>query len=161
MSADTPFASFFVADLFFGVEVEKVQEVIGAVELTPVPLAPAVVRGLLNLRGQIVTAIDVRRSLQLGEAPADQRPVNLILRADDGCVSLLVDGVGDVLDVRQDDFVFPPETLRGRPRELIRGAYTLDGRLLLVLDTEKIVNGIAATAAMDEVSTGPWEHGRT
>ena len=93
----------------------------------------------MNLRGRIVTAIDLRRSLQLADRPADQPPINLILRADGGSIGLQVDAVGDVLDVDEDDFEPPPGTLRGRLRELITGAYKLDRDLLLVLNTERIV----------------------
>jgi purine-binding chemotaxis protein CheW len=131
------YVSCFVDDLMVGIKVEDVQEVTSGSELTHVPLAPPVVSGLLNLRGHIVTTIDLRRCLQLGSRPADQRPVHIILRTDEGCVGLLVDQVGDVLDVGDDDFEVPPRTLRGALRELITGAYKLDGRLLLALNTER------------------------
>ena len=134
MAGTQQYSSCFVDDLLVGIKVEAVQEVTSGSELTPVPLAPALVSGLLNLRGQILTAIDLRRCLQLGDRPADQRPVHIILRTDDGCVSLLVDQVGDVLEVNDEDFEVPPRTLRGRLRDLITGAYKLDGRLLLVLN---------------------------
>lgn len=136
MAGTRQYSSCFVDDLLVGIKVEAVQEVTSGSGLTPVPLASALVSGLLNLRGQILTAIDLRRCLQLGDRPPDQRPVHIILRTDDGCVSLLVDRVGDVLEVDDDDFEAPPRTLRGRLRELVAGAYKLDGRLLLVLNTE-------------------------
>ena len=134
------FASFFVADLFFGIEVERVQEVTTEARMTPVPLAPPVVRGLLNLRGQIVPAIDLRRCLQLPECSAKEPPVNLILYNGDSCTSLLVDAVGEVLEVDQETFEPPPVTLRGRPRELIRGAYKLTDRLMHVLDLNEVLH---------------------
>jgi purine-binding chemotaxis protein CheW len=133
------YATCRVGHLLVGVAVEAVQEVTASAELTPVPLAPPVVSGLLNLRGQIVTAIDLRRSLRLADRPADQSPINLILRAEGGSIGLLVDAVGDVLEVHEDDFEAPPATLRGHLRELITGAYKLDHGLLLVLDTERVV----------------------
>ena len=134
------FASFFVADLFFGIEVERVQEVTTEARMTPVPLAPPVVRGLINLRGQIVPAIDLRRCLQLPECSAKEPPVNLILYTGDSCTSLLVDAVGEVLEVDQETFEPPPVTLRGRPRELIRGAYKLTDRLMHVLDLNEVLH---------------------
>jgi purine-binding chemotaxis protein CheW len=137
------FASFFVGDLCFGIDVLNVQEVRAMTVLTRVPLAAGVVAGLLSLRGQIVTAIDLRRCLDLGDRPAGQPPVNVVLRTDDGCVSLLVDRIGEVLDVTEDDFERPPQTLRGPSRDVIRGAYKLDDRLLLALDLEKILMGLA------------------
>ena len=93
MSVEQQFCTFCVDGLFFGVEVLKVQEVIRYQAMTPVPLAPAVVNGLINLRGQIVTAIDLRRALGLSDRPAGSLPMNVVVRTDDGVVSLLVDGL--------------------------------------------------------------------
>jgi purine-binding chemotaxis protein CheW len=131
---------FFVDGYYFGLDVLKVQEIIRYQDMTRVPLAHPVVRGLINLRGQIVTAIDLRRRLELNDRPDDQLPVNVVVHTEEGPVSLLVDEIGDVLEVPERDFERPPETLRGTTRELIRGAYKLDGRLLLILDTECAVN---------------------
>jgi purine-binding chemotaxis protein CheW len=133
-------ATFYLDGQLFGVEVSQVQEVIRYQEMTPVPQAPAVVAGLINLRGQIVTALDLRRRLKLPERAADRLPMNVVVRTDDEAVSLLVDEIGDVLEVAQDAFERPPETLIGEARELIRGAYKLENRLLLVLNMEKIVS---------------------
>jgi len=140
MADSREYTSCLVDDLLVGIPVEAVREVTTGAELTPVPLASPLVGGLLNLRGEIVTAIDLRRCLQVGERPAGQRPVHLILRSDDGCVSLLVDEVGDVLDVADEDIEPAPRTLRGRIRELITGVHKLDGRLLLVLDTDGVLS---------------------
>lgn len=136
------FCTFFLDGLYFGVEVLHVQEVIRYQEMTRVPLAPAVVLGLINLRGQIVLALNLRRRLALPERPANRLPVNVVVRTGDGteAVSLLVDEIGDVLEVSEASFERPPETLRGAARELICGAYKLDGRLLLILDTQRTVN---------------------
>lgn len=139
--ADTrQYCTFFIDGHFFGLDVLKVQEIIRYQVMTRVPLARPVVRGLINLRGQIVTAIDLRRRLELGDRPDDQLPVNVVVHTEDGPISLLVDEIGDVLEVSEQDFERPPETLQGTARELIRGAYKLDGRLLLILDTERAVN---------------------
>jgi purine-binding chemotaxis protein CheW len=134
---DRQFATFHLAGLFLGVEVEKVQEVLRYQEMTPVPLASSVVQGLINLRGQIVTAIDLRRRFDLEDRPEGVRPMNVVLRTDDNPVSLLVDEIGDVLQIGEETFESPPETIRGTARELIRGVFKLEGRLLLVLDTER------------------------
>src|SRR5206468_4583870 len=100
----------YLDGLFFGVDVLTVQEVICYQEMTRVPLASKVVSGLINLRGQIVTAIDLRRRLELRERPADRLPMNVVVRTDDGAVSLLVDEIGDVLEVDEESFERPPET---------------------------------------------------
>jgi purine-binding chemotaxis protein CheW len=133
------FCTFLLDGYFFGVAVRQVQEVIRYLEMTRVPLASPVVRGLINLRGQIVTAIDLRRRLALRERPADRLPMNVVIRTEEGPISLLVDEIGDVLEVDQDAFERPPETLSGMSRELIRGAYKLKDRLLLILDTDKTI----------------------
>jgi purine-binding chemotaxis protein CheW len=139
MAERLQFCTFYLDGLFFGVEVQKVQEVIRYQEMTHVPLASSVVRGLINLRGQIVTAIDLRRRLELRTRAAGELPMNVVLRTDDGAVSLLVDEIGDVLEVTEDTFERPPETINRVTRDLIRGVYKLKGCLLLILDTEKAI----------------------
>jgi purine-binding chemotaxis protein CheW len=140
MAEQRQYCTFYLDGHYFGVDVLKVQEIIRYQEMTCVPLAPRVVLGLINLRGQIVTAIDLRRRLELADRPADQLPVNVVVQTEDGAVSLLVDEIGDVLEVPETTFERPPETLRGTGRELISGAYKLKDRLLLILDTERTVN---------------------
>src|SRR5215471_9728549 len=137
MEREQQYCTFFVAGHYFGLDVLKVQEIIRYQEMTRVPLAPPVVQGLINLRGQIVTAIDLRRRLGLKDRPEDELPVNVIVQTDDGAVSLLVDEIGDVLEVEEKLFEPPPDTLTGNARELIRGAYKLNGRLMLLLDIDK------------------------
>jgi len=133
-------STFFVADLFFGVDVLRVQEVLRFQQMTHVPQAPDVIEGLINLRGQIVTAIDLRRRLRLPPRTGGQVPTNMVIRTDDGAVSLLVDEIGDVLDVDAATYERPPENLDPAAREIIHGVYKLKDRLLLVLDTERTVD---------------------
>ncbi len=130
------FSTFFVADLLFGVDVLRVQEVLPFQQMTRVPQAPEVVEGLINLRGQIVTAIDMRRRLGLPPRAGGQPPMNIVVRTDDGAVSLLVDEIGDVLDVDGATCEPPPENPHPAARELIRGIYQLKDRLLLILDAD-------------------------
>lgn len=139
MTTAHQYCTFYLDGLFFGVEVQKVQEVIRYQELTRVPLASRVVSGLINLRGQIVTAIDLRQRLGLKRRPEDKLPMNVVVRSDEGAVSMLVDEIGDVQEVDADTFEPAPNTLRGEARNLIRGAYKLKNRLLLVLDTERAI----------------------
>ncbi len=140
MNDSKQFCTFFLDGLYFGVEVLKVQEVIRYQEMTSVPLGPKTIRGLINLRGQIVTAIDLRRRLDLPPRQGEELPTNVVVRTDDGAVSLLVDEIGDVVEIQDDVYERPPETLRGAARELVTGVYKLQDRLLLILDTEKTVN---------------------
>lgn len=146
MSMEQQFCTFHLDRLYFGIEVLQVQEVIRSQIMTRVPLATRSVRGLINLRGQIVTAIDLRTRLGLAPFGEGQQPMNVVIRTEDGAVSLLVDEIGDVLDVEEADYEDPPETLPASARELIRGVYKLQGRLLLVLDTEKAI-GLEPAAA--------------
>lgn len=140
MGQSQQFCTFFLEGHFFGVPVQQVQEVIRYQEMTDVPLVSQIIRGLINLRGQIVTAIDLRRRLGMSERPASQLPMNVVVRTGDGAFSLLVDEIGDVIEVEETTFEQPPEMLKGLSREMIRGVHKLPERLLLVLDTECTVN---------------------
>jgi purine-binding chemotaxis protein CheW len=127
-------STFHLGKELYGIPVEMVEEVIRHQVMTRVPLAPPAVRGLINLRGRILVAIDLRRRLGLSDDPRGRAPSNVVLRTEDGPVSLLVDEIGSVLEVEDGDFEPPPGTLRGSCRKLIKGAYKLEERLLLVLD---------------------------
>jgi purine-binding chemotaxis protein CheW len=132
------FCTFYLDHYLFGVELLKVQEVLQHLELTEVPLAPYTVRALMNLRGQIVLAVDLRRCLQLPERPAAQQPMHVVVRTGDDAVSLLVDEIGDVVEVDEHSFEAPPETLRGAVRSSILGVHKLDNQLLLLLDADRV-----------------------
>jgi len=134
------FSTFFLDGLYFGVEVLKVQELIRYQEMTRVPLASRVVRGLINLRGQIVTAIDLRCRFDLPERAVDRVPMNVVVRTDDGAVSLQVDEIGDVVEVHEEQFERAPETIKGQATDLITGVYKMQDRLLLVLDVERAID---------------------
>lgn len=137
MEQTQQFCTFYLDRLMFGVGLEKVQEVIRYLEITDIPLAPEVVSGLMNLRGQIVTGLDLRKRLGMAERPAEANPMNVVIRSSDGAVSLLVDDIGDVVEVTEESFERPPETLQGKVREVIVGVHKLEKQLMHVLDTEK------------------------
>ncbi len=137
--------TFSVAGHQLGIAVAKVQEILRAQPLTRVPLAPRSVSGLMNLRGQIAVVLDLRRRLELPERDADAPVFHVVLGSEGGVVSLLVDAVGDVIEVSEQSFEPPPETLRGAARALLRGAYKLERGLVLALDTQKAI-GVRAGA---------------
>ena len=137
---DQQFCTFYLDSYYFGVEVEKVQEVFRYQEMTRVPPAPRVVQGLINLRGQIIPALDLRHRLEMNEREEGQLPMNVVVRTPDGAVSLLVDEISDVLEASPKDFEPPPDNIKGVTRDLVRGVYKLDKQLLLILDTDKTVN---------------------
>jgi purine-binding chemotaxis protein CheW len=137
--ATSQLATFWLDGDLYGVEVEHVQEVLRSQSITRVPLAPPAVAGLINLRGQVVTAIELRERLGRPARPAGTEAVVIVVRLHGEAVSLLVDSIADVVDVDVRDFEAPPDTLDGAARELIRGAYKLDGHLLLALDVNRAV----------------------
>ena len=144
------FCTFFVGGQLFGIDAFRVQEIIRCREITPVPLAPPIVIGLMNLRGQIVTCISLRQRLGLvgdlspSHAPcaSDEvtRAIHVVLEADEGAVSFEVDEIADVVELDEASFEPPPETLDPANRRLIRGAHQLPGRLLLVLDADQAID---------------------
>jgi purine-binding chemotaxis protein CheW len=137
MAQSHQFCTFYLDKLMFGVELERVQEVIRYLEITEIPLAPRVVSGLMNLRGQIVTGLDLRRRLGLPDRATGVHPMNVVIRSADGAVSLLVDEIGDVVEVTDESFERPPETLQGKVREVLLGVHKLERQLLHVLNTER------------------------
>ena len=132
------YCTFYVENSFFGIDVRHVQEIIRFQNMTNVPLADSVIKGLINLRGQIVTAIDLRRRLGLKPRPAEDEPMNVIINTSDGAVSLLVDEIGDVLELDEDIYEPPPQNLSGKAGGLTTGVYKLKDKLLLTLDTKKL-----------------------
>ncbi|MEU2350551.1 chemotaxis protein CheW [Modestobacter sp. NPDC049651] len=137
--ATSQLATFWLDGDLYGVEVEHVQEVLRSQGITRVPLAPPAVAGLINLRGQVVTAIELRERLGRKPRPEGQEPVVIVIRLHGEAVSVLVDSIADVVDVDVRDFEAPPDTLDGTARDLIRGAYKLSGQLLLALDVNRAV----------------------
>jgi purine-binding chemotaxis protein CheW len=133
----TLYSTFTVQDRYLGIPVERVQEVLRAQPVTPVPLAHPHISWLLNLRGQIVTALDLRARLDLPGRDAGAPSATVIVTTDDGPLALIVDALGDVVVADDDRFEPPPETLRSQSRRLIKGAYKLDDALLLDLDLDE------------------------
>jgi purine-binding chemotaxis protein CheW len=136
-------STFHVGKYLFGVDVSLVQEVVRLQHMTPVPLATNEIGGLINLRGEVLTAIDLRA--RLGLPPVDvaatgREPVNVVVRVDDEPVSLLVDEIGGVLEVSQVPFEQTPSTVDERVRDLLLGAYTLPDRLLLALNARRVLD---------------------
>ena len=139
MSTDTQYCTFFLDDDFFGIEVGRVQEILRYQDMTEVPLSAPVIRGLINLRGQIMTAVDLRERIGLPPREEGKRPINVVIRRKDGGVSLLVDSIGDVMSPAEELAESPPENVNPRVRALLQGVYKLEGRLLQILDPDKLM----------------------
>lgn len=140
------YCTFRLDTLSFGLPVEQVQEVLRFQEMTRVPLAPPTIGGLINLRGQIITAIDLRPCLGLPARSTASRPMNVVVRRDEGVVSLLVDEIGDVLEPEERTFEELPETAGVALRNIAHGVCKLEHGLLLLLDIGKSLD-LAASAA--------------
>lgn len=137
MEYQKQFCTFYLDKLLFGIDVLKVQEIILPQEMTEVPLAKQSVRGLINLRGQVVTAIDLRKWLGFEPTADGKNFKNVVIRAEDDILSFLVDDIGDVVEPDESTFEQSPETLSENIRELINGVYKLENQLLLVMDAER------------------------
>ncbi|MEE8205981.1 MAG: chemotaxis protein CheW [Nitrospinaceae bacterium] len=141
MSEPKQFCTFYINDTLLGIEVAAVQEVLKYQEVTKIPLAASEIQGLINLRGQIITAINLRSRMNLPPCKNDRQSMNVITRINNEVVSFLVDSVGDVLEVEDKSFEPVPSTVDAATRDLVSGVYKLDGkRLLMVLDTIKAAN---------------------
>jgi len=133
-------STFHVGRYLFGVDVALVQEIVRLQTITPVPLSPPEIAGLINLRGEVLTAIDLRARLGLPRSESERDPINVVVRVDDEPVSLLVDEIGGVQEVSQVPFEATPATVEARVRDLLLGAYTLPDRLLLSLNARKVLD---------------------
>ena len=132
--------TFDVDRLLLGVAIEAIQEILRAQPLTPVPHAHNSVAGLMSLRGQIVPVVDLRRRLWVRPRAPEAEVFNVVVRTDEGPVSLLVDRIGDVIDAHASCFESMPDTLSGAVRPFLRGTYKLKDRLLLALDVAAVVS---------------------
>ncbi|HSQ60154.1 MAG TPA: chemotaxis protein CheW [Acidobacteriota bacterium] len=145
MSDDRLLCTFRVADHILGLDIAVVQEVLRRQEITRLPLAAPAVRGVINLRGRIVPAVDLRRCLELPPPAVGFEPSNIVVRGrDDAAASLLVDEIGDVVTVAAVSYERAPETMRGAARELIHGVFPLHDRLVLELDLGKVLRAAYA-----------------
>jgi purine-binding chemotaxis protein CheW len=131
------FSTFYIADRLYGIDVTRVQEVVRPMPITPIPLAPEYVTGLINLRGQVATAIGLRQLFGLKNNPPDQF-MNVVCRIDGSLISLQTDEIGDVIEVMMTDFEPTPQTVPGDVRRFMSGIYKISGALLSVIDIERI-----------------------
>jgi purine-binding chemotaxis protein CheW len=141
------FVTVTVAGQMFGIPVLQVQDVLGAQRITHIPLAPSEVAGSLNLRGRIVTAIDVRTRLGLPARDDGKPGMSVVVEHEHELYSLIVDAVGEVLDVEAKRFERNPSTLEAVWREVSTGIFRLEDNLLLILDVARLLDLQKAEAA--------------
>jgi purine-binding chemotaxis protein CheW len=135
----TKYATFTIGGEMFGVNALNVQEIVLFQRMTKVPHSADYILGLINLRGQIVTAIDLRFRLTNTSTEINEDSMNFILKTDQGICSVIVDDVGDVMDINETSMEPAPETMDAKMREYVSKICKLQDRLLCVLDIEKIV----------------------
>ncbi|MCB1537666.1 MAG: chemotaxis protein CheW [Rhodospirillales bacterium] len=135
----TEFLTIMIGQQMFGIPVMQVQDVLRQQNVTRVPLAPAEVAGALNLRGRIVTAINVRCRLGLEDLPAGTKTMAVVVEHENELYSLIIDKVGDVLSLHNRDFEQIPPTMDDTWREIATGIYRLDKQLLIVADIARLL----------------------
>lgn len=138
-SESQDFVTMTVDGQLFGIPVLAVQDVLGPQQITKIPLAPPEVAGALNLRGRIVTAIDVRSRLGLTAWRRDQDSMSVVVDHDGELYSLIVDTVGEVLSLPNEGFQQNPQTLDAVWRDVSAGIYRLEGQLLVVFEVSRLL----------------------
>ncbi|MEZ5281537.1 MAG: chemotaxis protein CheW [Acidimicrobiales bacterium] len=136
--------TFRVGELLLGINVLDVQEVLREQAITRVPHSHSSISGLINLRGRIATAIDLGRRLEA--ATSGEASIHVVVRSGGSVASLIVDSIGEVIEVDGSTYEPPPETMLGPARDLILGAYKLENELLLIPDVERVVTMPSAAA---------------
>ena len=138
-AAQKDFLTININGQMFGIPILQVQDVLGEIKVTRIPLAPPQVSGSLNLRGRIVTAIDVRKCLGLPPLSETDKRMSVVVIHDDELYSLIIDKVGDVLTLHEKDFEQNPGTLDITWKAISLGVYRLDGQILVILDVPKLL----------------------
>ena len=134
------FVTFTIAGQLFGIPVLQIQDVLSSYQITPIPLAPPEIKGSLNLRGRVVTAVDVRLRLGLSARPREAESMSIVAENEGELYSLMVDSVGEVLALSQSAYERNLPTLDAKFRAFSDGIYRLDDQLLVVLDVNRLLN---------------------
>jgi purine-binding chemotaxis protein CheW len=137
VGSTSQYSTFYLAKRLYGIDVTRVQEVVRPMPMTPIPLAPNHVTGLINLRGQVATAIGLRQLFGLGESPTAQF-MNVVCKVDGAMISLQVDEIGDVVEVSAKDFETTPPTVPEEIRRFMSGIYKVSNSLLSIVDIDRI-----------------------
>ncbi len=132
------FSTFFVSGRLYGIDVSSVQEVTKSLPITEVPLAPNYIHGLINLRGQIATAVSLRDLFELKD-PAPNEFMNVVCRLDGVLISLLVDEIGDVIELSQNSFEPTPDTISPKVAKFMDGIYKIPGHLLSIIEVKRVL----------------------
>jgi purine-binding chemotaxis protein CheW len=141
------YVTLMVAGQLFGVPIHSVQDVLGPQRINRIPLAPSEVAGSLNLRGRIVTAIDLRKRMGMPERSQDQSCMSVVVDHNGELYSLIMDSAGEVMSLPASEFESNPATLDPLWQDVTSGIFQLDGRLLVILEIERLLDLTHAKAA--------------
>lgn len=133
------YVSFWIGDQLLGVPVSSVQEVLNPQEIARTPKARSEIAGLLNLRGQIVTAVDLRKRMKLPPLEQGRRSMNVVVRHKGESYSFLVDEVGEVINVSAEAMEGVPQTLDAHWKSVTTGVFRLENRLFVILNVKAIL----------------------
>ncbi len=139
LTRELEFASFYIGDLLMGVDIQQLQEINRHVEVTAIPHAPECVRGVVNLRGEVVTVLDLKTILGLGQADILPSSRNVIVNIEDEKIGLLADRVADVVTAQRDEIEPPPANVGGVDGRFFKGIFKLDSELLVILNVEEVL----------------------
>jgi purine-binding chemotaxis protein CheW len=138
-AGEMEFVTFYVGNLLIGVDIQHVEEINRQVDVTPVPHAPPQVRGVINLRGEVVTVVDLRKVLDMGQTEVNQYSRTVVVNSGSEEIGLLVDRVADVMLARTDQIDPPPANVGGIAGQFFKGIYKLEKTLLIVLDVDAAI----------------------
>ena len=138
--AELQLITFYVDELFLGVDINQVKEINRHVDVTPTPHAPEYVRGVVNLRGEVVTVVDLRCVLRLPAVEVTRQNRNVVVNSDTEAVGLLVDRVAEVVTAVCEDIELSPSNMGGIEGSFFKGVYRLDSELLVILDVDKVLD---------------------
>jgi purine-binding chemotaxis protein CheW len=134
------FSTFWVDERLYGVNIKMVQEITKSMTLTEVPLAPNYIKGLINLRGQIATAVGLRELFEINRSDAENGKINVVCKCESYLLALVVDEVGDVLELEDNQYEYTPETVAPQVSRFMTGVYKLPNNILSVIDIQKIID---------------------
>ena len=138
--SERQYATFYVGDILLGIDIQKVQEINRQLDVTEVPHSPDYVRGVINLRGDVATVVDLRTILGLPVAEVTRESRNLIVHSQGESIGFLVDRISDILTLQSDEIGPPPSNLDGIQERFFEGVHTLESEILVILDVEETLS---------------------
>ncbi len=151
MKQSAEFITFYLGEFFFGIIATEVMELNRDLKITPVPKSPKTVRGIVNLRGEIVPAINMHERFKLDTNCKDDDSISLILSSDGIVIAALVDEVGEIILLNEDTFEPPPKNFPQVSRELIFGVHKLPDKLLIIVDSTKIASELTQSTGLRQL----------